>query len=866
MGTIGKPTPITREDIRRIDPVKLEAIKKAPGVQLPSRRRSGGRSSSSSAAKQKVEAQKAAAQTKAKAESIKAAAQKATVEKLRASMKSVARKRIERISAKAQLKKEAQRKVILKAFKEPKKVISKIKIPDIKIKKVKLTQKQRESLEKTKVGAIEVLDVISGGFLTERKLDKKENEILKDIEKFNKDFTGRELSESESNKAKNVSKSIEERESSLEKERDDLAKSLRSKISTKFNIEKERLTTEQKKERIKQNKKDITKQEANIKNIDKELEKEIKSKTAASKIKVRILKSRKFSAFDEIKRLKEGRPPKILMGTVPISGASIPFGVTQIKFIGIQKKIKGGKILTDITFKTSTGRVGIAKGVSITKGKESASIVLGRSGKMAFKFPSGKPKIIKVTSFLGKEKAITTPTTISLKDNLDLLAKGKKIGTVVKTKKSIEALKQVGVGKVASVKGTKFMRPAIKFPSGKIVTKKVKGISVDDFASISSIITRKDLSLIVGKSITAKGGKSAFIGMIKGSGQSKKFFSVSEKQQYTKALQKVIASTSSALAKAEKTTGLTRAGKLAFAGKIVSDSAKLKAVKARPTIKPVVKVKPKPTLKVMAKPKPIQKVKIKAKVIKAKKVAVMKKASISKKPITKQRQRTITKQRQKPRQLDKQRTKQRISVSQKQLQKQKQLQRQTQKQKQIQLQKVKTITKPSGISPKIPLPIAIPRIKKKKIVVSKKGKKVESYDVLIRPLKKTKKGKIPKLIKANKEPITKSAAKDARNYIADTSLARTASIKKAKGKPQRSNLKVPKGYASKTSNKFRKHRTVKGERIPLPKGKVIERRKRLLDTRQEKRKITAKRRIAQIQKKPIKRKTSIKKRRKGGRK
>ena len=62
--------------------------------------------------------------------------------------------------------------------------------------------------------------------------------------------------------------------------------------------------------------------------------------------------------------------------------------------------------------------------------------------------------------------------------------------------------------------------------------------------------------------------------------------------------------------------------------------------------------------------------------------------------------------------------------------------------------------------------------------------------------------------------------------------------------------------AKKTRKKFRKHRTRKGKKIPLRKGKVIERRTRLLDTKPERSKITLRGRIKQItpKRKPVRRK------------
>jgi len=116
-----------------------------------------------------------------------------------------------------------------------------------------------------------------------------------------------------------------------------------------------------------------------------------------------------------------------------------------------------------------------------------------------------------------------------------------------------------------------------------------------------------------------------------------------------------------------------------------------------------------------------------------------------------------------------------------------------------------------------------PKFKKKKvkkaIVKKKKGKL--SFDVFAKPVK----GK--KLIKVNKVPLSRIDARDLRNFIVDTSLSRTGSIKsRKKGKPVKSRLKAPKGYAKRTSFKFRRFRTKKGKRRPLAKGKVIEKRKK----------------------------------------
>ena len=143
-------------------------------------------------------------------------------------------------------------------------------------------------------------------------------------------------------------------------------------------------------------------------------------------------------------------------------------------------------------------------------------------------------------------------------------------------------------------------------------------------------------------------------------------------------------------------------------------------------------------------------------------------------------------------------------------------------------------------------PIKIIRLKKRKKKVTKKRKLQQAYNVKARPIKKFKKQKQPKLVKVNKRPLGKRDAKNLRNYIADTSLARTSKIVKTKGKPKRPIIKVPKNYAKNTKKKFRTYRVVKGKKKPLRKGTVIERGTRLLDTRQERKGITLRKRISQI--------------------
>lgn len=151
-------------------------------------------------------------------------------------------------------------------------------------------------------------------------------------------------------------------------------------------------------------------------------------------------------------------------------------------------------------------------------------------------------------------------------------------------------------------------------------------------------------------------------------------------------------------------------------------------------------------------------------------------------------------------------------------------------------------------------PIARPPIKgvipKKQKPKRKIKRKVRVYNVYAKPIKTLRGKKAKKLIKINKYPLSKSKAQDLRNFITDTSLSRTARIQSTKGKVGKPRLKVPRGYAKRTSVKFRKYKIVKGKRKLLKRGKVIEKRGRLLDTRSEKRGVTLRRRLKQITIKP----------------
>ncbi len=133
---------------------------------------------------------------------------------------------------------------------------------------------------------------------------------------------------------------------------------------------------------------------------------------------------------------------------------------------------------------------------------------------------------------------------------------------------------------------------------------------------------------------------------------------------------------------------------------------------------------------------------------------------------------------------------------------------------------------------KIGVPITIPKPtpskKKKKII--KRLKKKQGYNAFAKS-----RGKFKKL---NLVPLTRNQARDLASFGIDRGLERTGSIRRTPSKIRKPLTRIPRGHFNKNINKFRTFRKVKGVKIPL-KNKIIERRKFALDTKSEKKRITA---------------------------
>lgn len=154
------------------------------------------------------------------------------------------------------------------------------------------------------------------------------------------------------------------------------------------------------------------------------------------------------------------------------------------------------------------------------------------------------------------------------------------------------------------------------------------------------------------------------------------------------------------------------------------------------------------------------------------------------------------------------------------------------------------------ITPRIKptLKVVPPRLFKKPLIILLKPKrrvkkkvkvKKRAFNVFGKPVK----GK--KLIKLNKKPLSRSAAKDLGSKLVDTSLSRRFKLKPTGGKPSKSG-RVTSGNFSRTRQKFRDFRIVKGKRVPLKNTFIEKKGKFLLDTRGEKKGITLRRRLAML--------------------
>lgn len=425
------------------------------------------------------------------------------------------------------------------------------------------------------------VDFISGGLLTNKELRKEQERINKQVESYNKAFGGGPLEEEQYGQALARAEQIRNKQEELEQKQAKFLKSPKKKFGAfiygqgallnKYDIKKQATKTS----------KELKKIEKQIKSI------ESKKLTPIRNERLKTLKKLKTAANNELENLGLGKMPIVYEGqaaSLIIPSATGISRVSKIKFIGKQRAV-GNRIITDIAFVTNKGkRIGVARGITIQKGKQGYTVVGGRSAITKIKYTKeGKlylKKLRKTQTFAGAEISKVKRTKFKLKDRLDLIRKNKKVKSTINIKKNISGLIQKSFGRIATVRGKKFYKTAVKFPTGRLFNIKARGINKDTFASISSILTKNDLNLIIGKTITAKGNKAKFIGLIKGEGNiesSGRGFSQIQKQQYQKALRKVLTIAAASISKTKQINGLTQKQKISIASNIIKNTIKSKS-------------------------------------------------------------------------------------------------------------------------------------------------------------------------------------------------------------------------------------------------------------------------------------------------
>jgi len=761
----------------------------------------------------------------------------------------------------------------------PKDVLKKIKNVDTSaaLRNIQSTAQLNTSIKNDiKLGKVSsllvyVADVVTGGSFTEKRIEKDQATLNNRIIKFNDKYNGKELSESQFNKAQSEQKFIESEQNKINNRIDNLVSSKKNKFRNFYNSlsiqSTSRLTVQQQADVIRQRNEDV-KIQAQIKRnqptINKKNQKIKEKKQEVSRVQNKINRT----LFDEIKlfrlknqintlqtdvaRLRFELPPKILAGTMPIIPASvIPSGISQVRFTGTKVR-SGGKIVTDIVFKTQKGIMGIARGVSTTVKGNTVSIVGGRFGKITASLMKGGRKFTKIRTFVGVEKSVVRGvkfTSEKIKQIAKFIQK-QKSGVVRIIKTNIQGMQQAGIGRVVTIKGSRFFKPFIRFPSGRLGAKLGRGIDLDDFASISAILTKGDISAILGKTITAKGRRAEFIGLIKSlaSGSSSVALTSIDKQQYSKALQKLFTTIAAAVSRAERTgrfttKALVLAGAAASLSRTVPTVSSIKSAKTTLVRKKIISSRS----SVTTRPKSVS--------IKRKSLAVVQKRKILVKQ--KQIQRQINKQKTKVRQLSRSKSKKaqkKVSRA-KQLQKQyqRQLSKTKQRQKLVQKQMLRSPTGPKPIIPRIMPRIIVPPLWKLPKGFKKKSlsKKVPTYYVVEKVRSKFK--------KLYPKPLTAKDAKDYAVYSIDNNLSKTAFfIPLGKAKTVVRPPKQVQGYASRNSRKVRPYRIKYGRKRQLVNG-FIEKRRYFQDTRGEKSQLKTLQRKARARKKltPTQRKVML---------
>ena len=695
---------------------------------------------------------------------------------------------VKRVAAEAARVAEAKRIAEIKRLVEVKRLSELKRIAEVKKKSEFLKQriikaKRFEAIKKS-------FNVVSLGVLTRSNIKKQEENLGKQIESFNKRFGKERLSEQEFNIAQLASSKLQKEQEKIDESKTKFEKSKLGKVRKFF------IPFEEDPSFFKFDKAIKTKSEDLLKTKNKITA--LKGKTGVvANLNRKRLKSIEKGQEKAVRDLQSGKVPVLIKGTVPLTPVGTFPTSAKIVFVGKQRQV-GGKIITDIAFKSGRKTIGVAKGVSVTKGKDSVSIVVGRTGVKVAKFPSAKITTVRRKSFIAVEKSRVRPSAPKIKQTIQLLRNKRKAGTISVIRSNLKALQQKSLGQIVTVKGDKIIRTGAKFPSGKLKKIKGRGLVLDSFASISSIFTKKDLSLIIGKTITARGNKAKFIGIIKGTskvttGKGGLVLNNIQKQQFKQALNKVISAASASTGKASKLRGLSKLGRVAASSGIATQTIRAtQRTQQRP--RQVMRVRQKPRQITRVKQTPRQALRVSQKARQGLRMA------------------------QTPAQIAKQVT----GLSTKQAQRLSTKQLSTLKQALL-AGTVTGFVTPTTIRT---IPVGrIPKTKPGRVSQRKLSKSTQTFDVF------GKSGK--RFLKLNKKPLTRDDALSKGSFAVDRTTSRTFKMVPVGKRLIVEKLpKTQKNYFKRQGFKFRDVKIKRGRKLRLRK-KFIERTKFAIDTKSE---------------------------------
>jgi hypothetical protein len=506
--------------------------------------------------------------------------------------------------------------------------------------------------------------------------------------------------------------------------------------------------------------------------------------------------------------------------------------VASVTAIGASKNVQGVRV-TRLKFKNLAKikkTIGEAYIFTVGKGKKSFSVTLGNVKR-------GK----KVQQLFGVEGSAGISKKVIKRELQSFIAKDGTINTiqVIKRLKGIQGAKSGSLGFLAT--GT--TKRGVLFPSGKL--KEVVNINLNSFVSVARSFTKKDISLILGKTITNEKKTAQFLAVIKNLDKTSKTGGVKlsggELQQYQAAVKKTVGVVSAALARSKIVAG-TKSGSIPVATKIIKDS--IKKAKTSTQVKTEIK-KFKTTSVPRINPTQITRIKSITRTIPTAKAVAIVKTPKSK---LKDKQKTITKQ------IIREQTKLKKIQAIKPVQKSKTRQAQAIKNVITQLKQELRLVRALSVLPPIstfPPKLFIAPFKfKTKRRPTKPTPTIKGYNVYVKS-----RGKFKKM---NTLPLSKTDAQDRGAYIVDNSTAATYKLVPLT-KVKKLGKITAKEKGARKKIKQREYKYKKKRKISTPRRYIEKKGKPRINTRGEKKGLSAAKVYKTVKKKPIKRKPVKKK-------